>query len=135
MRLTLFNQLLLTPLAFQIQQLNRIQSREKELLEGAGPSRGMHGHKGWDNVGRGGQEAPGDDPTFPCPMEDSQPSDPAALDQTALESSGIYWHLVLPTCVQLIPTSKPQSQSQHSWSWSWAQLPTMLLPWNDSDWK
>lgn len=44
-----------------------------------------------------------------------QPSDPAAPDPTALGSSGTHWHLVLPTCVQLIPTSK--LQSQYSWSW------------------
>lgn len=69
MRLPLFNQLLLTPLAFQIQRLNWIQSQEKELPEGAAPSRRMHGLKGWDNTGRGGQEALGDDPTFPCPKE------------------------------------------------------------------
>lgn len=69
MRLPLFNQLLLTPLAFQIQWLNWIQSQEKELLEGAASSRGMHGLKGWDNIGRGDREASGDDPIFPCPME------------------------------------------------------------------
>lgn len=103
MRLPLFNQLLLTPLAFQIQRLNWIQSQEKELPEGAAPSRGMHGLQGWDKAGRGGQEAPGGDPAFPCPMEI-----PNWLFQIpkALGSSGIHWHLVFPTYVQLIPNPR-----------------------------
>lgn len=105
MRLPLFNQLLLTPLAFQIQRLNWIQSREKELLEGEAPSQGMYGLKGGMEVARKNMEVT---------QHSHGDSQHAALDPAVLGSSGTRWLLVLPTRIQLIPSSKAQSQHSQS---------------------